>query len=388
MGLLFGGGERRAWSDAPAIPLNSERGRFGARGVSLAQAESSLQKVAVYASVRLLRDVVTMLPIDFYTGSGDSKREVAPPKWLTDPSGDGYGLPDWLGQAVYSDAMRGNVVARITERDINFRPTGLVLQHPDEVSVHRNSDGRPEWHLSGKQVDREDVWHRRSFPVPGAIWGLSPIAVHSLTVGLGIASEQFGAQFFLDGGHPTALFQNKEKSIDSEQAATIKSRIKAVLAGNREPLVLGADWDYKPLQVMPNESQFLETNGYTAAECARIFGPGMPAVLGYEVGGSLTYANVEQFNQQLLTFTLDPWLVRVERWLYDLLPRPQYARFNRGALLRTDLLSRYRAHEIALRNEFTTVNRVAELEDVPPLPWGDDRPTTKTPPAVPVQMES
>jgi HK97 family phage portal protein len=275
--------------------------------------------------------------------------------------------------------MRGNVVARIASRDNNFRPNQLVLQHPDEVSVHRNSDGYAEWHFSGTSVDTENVWHRRSFPIPGCIWGLSPIGMHALTIGLGISAEQFGAQFFLDGGHPTALFQNTQKTIDPEAAATIKQRIRAVLSGNREPLVLGADWDYKPLQVTPGDSQFLETNNYTASECARIFGPGMPAVLGYETGGSLTYANVEQFNQQLLTFTLDPWLVRLERMLYDLLPRPQYAKFNRGALLRTDLLTRYRAHEIALRNEFEVVNEVRDMEDRSPSP-GVTRPPRARPP--------
>jgi HK97 family phage portal protein len=390
MGLLFGSGrEQRTWTSAPVIPANSERGAFTTRRVNLSATESSLQKVAVYAAVRLIRDVVEMLPLDFYTSSGGTRQEIPTPKWLQDPDGTGYGLADWLSQVVYSDAMRGNVVAKIANRQTSSgTPTQLVLQHPDDVSVTRDRDGRVEWRFNGVEQDPDLVWHRRSFAIPGSVWGLSPIGAHALTIGLGIASEQFGAQFFLDGGHPTALFQNTKQTIDPAQAATIKQRILAVLSGNREPLVLGSDWDYKPLQVTPNESQFLQTNNYTSAECARIFGPGMPAVLGYEVGGSLTYANVEQFNQQLLTFTLDPWLVRLERMLGELLPRPQFARFNRGALLRTDLLSRYRAHEIALRNEFAVVNEVRDLEDQPPVPWGDEPTANKSLPPVPVQMET
>jgi HK97 family phage portal protein len=217
--------------------------------VNLSQTESSLQKVAVYASVRLLREVVTMLPIDFFTGRGDQKREVSRRSGWRTPPATATGS-DWLGQLTYSDAMRGNVVARIASRDNNFRPNQLVLQHPDEVTVHRNSDGRGVALLRHLRRHR-DVWHRRSFPIPGCIWGLSPIGIHALTIGLGISAEQFGAQFFLDGGHPTALFQNTQKTIDPEAAATIKQRIRAVLSGNREPLVLGADWDYKPLQVTP-----------------------------------------------------------------------------------------------------------------------------------------
>lgn len=380
--------ERRAWIPEPPILGNDQRGsRYG---VNLSKTETSLQKVAVYASVRLLREVASTIPLDIYTTTPDGRgKQIPMPSWLQDPSGDGYGLSDWLGQVTYSDAMRGNIVARIAARDSRTgAPRQLPLEHPDEVSVKRGEDGRPAWTICGKAVDAEDIWHRRSFAIPGAIWGLSPIGAHALTVGLGISSEMFGARFFTDGGHPTALFQNTQQTIDPEQAATIKSRILSVLSGNREPLVLGSDWDYKPLQVAPNESQFLETNNYTNSECARIFGPGMPAILGYETGGSLTYANLDQFNQQLLTFTIDPWLVRLERMIYDLLPRPQYAKFNRGALLRTDLLTRYRAHEIALRNEFETVNEVRDLEDMPPVAWGDEPTATKSAPPIPVQMES
>lgn len=394
MGFLFGQPERRDWTAPPPIPSNSERGgRLVTRRVDLSTTEASLQKVAVYASVRLLREVVNSIPIDFFSkgGPGERPRQVAPPSWLEDPAGDGYGLTDWLTQVTYCDAMRGNVVGLVAGRDRNYRPTQIVLQHPDAVHVHRDPNGKPEWNIGGRSItgdDTEDVWHRRSFSVPGSIWGVSPIGAHALTIGLGIASEQFGAQFFIDGGHPTALFQNTQKTISPEKATTIKKRIRAVLAGNREPLVLGADWKYTPLQVSPNDSQFLETNNYSSSECARIFGPGMPSVLGYETGGSLTYANVEQYNQQLLTFTLDPWLVRLERILYELLPRPQFAKFNRGALLRTDLLTRYKAHEIALRNEFAIVNEVRDLEDKPPVPWGNEPTGTKTTPPVPVQLEA
>jgi phage portal protein BeeE len=105
----------------------------------------------------------------------------------------------------------------------------------------------------------------------------------------------------------------------------------------------------------------------TSAECCRIFGPGIAEILGYETGGSLTYQNIEQRNLQLLIYALDPWLTRLERALSALLPRPQQVKFNRGALLRTDLLTRYRAHAIAIRAKFGTQDEARELEDRPPL---------------------
>ena len=50
-----------------------------------------------------------------------------------------------------------------------------------------------------------------------------------------------------------------------------------------------------------------------------------PELIGGESGGSLTYANVEQRALDFLQFCLRPWIVR------------------------TDLLTRYQAHESAIR---------------------------------------
>lgn len=135
--------------------------------------------------------------------------------------------------------------------------------------------------------------------------------------------------------------------------------------------MLGNGWKYQTIQISPNESQFLETNNYTAAECCRIFGPGFAEIFGYETGGSLTYSNIEQRSLDLLTYAVDPWLVRIERALSELLAPGQKVKFNRSALVRTDLLTRYRAHAIALQNRFAVVNEVRDLEDEGPVPWGD-----------------
>ncbi|NUO35878.1 MAG: phage portal protein [Nocardioidaceae bacterium] len=390
MSLFFREQQRRTWTEPPPIPLNSERGAFiGRRGVNLSTTEASMQKVAVAASVNLLANIVAMLPLKTYSGGGGAPRQISTPKWMLDISGDGYGTSDWLKQVIYSGGLRGNVYGLAVERDpVTAKPRQLALQHPDDVDVRRDPEGRPEWYINGRKTDPSRIWHRRWYPVPGSIRGASPVARHALTIGLGLASERFGAEFFNDGGHPTALFQNTKSTIDGDQARTIKQRITAVLSGNREPLVLGADWDYKPLQVSPNESQFLESNNYTNAECARIFGPGMPEMLGYETGGSMTYANIEQRGLDLLTFTLDPWLVWVESMLSDLLPQPQYVKFERKALARTDLLTRFRAHEIALRNEWEVVNEVRALEEQQPVPWGDEPRASKSSPPIPVQMEN
>src|SRR5690606_40207519 len=99
-------------------------------------------------------------------------------------------------------------------------------------------------------------------------------------------------------------------------------------------------------------------------------GPGIAEILGYESGGSLTYANVVDRDLHLLKYALNKWLLRLERLLSQFLPRPQYVKFNRDALLQTNTLQRYQAHAIALDKRFVTVNEVRNQEDLAAVEWG------------------
>ncbi|MDT9689394.1 phage portal protein [Streptomyces sp. P9(2023)] len=378
MSLFFR--ERRGPFAEPEIPRPSSTASTFA-SVNLSRTESSLQKVAVWSAVNLISSLTATLPVDVYEGQGAARRQLPLPKVLVDPAGDGYGRVDWTYQYMLSLLLRGNTNGNVADRDRMGHPTQIVLYHPDEVQGWRDQkSGLPQWRVGGESIDADDMWHQRAYSVPGRLQGLSPVAFHAQTIGLGIAALRFGVQWFEDGAHPSGLLTN-DNALDAKQAKTAKDRFMAALRGSREPVVLGQGWKYQQIQVAPEESQFLETQKYTSAECARIYGPGMPEILGYDTGGSMTYANVEQRSLDLLTYTLDPWLVRTEDMWSSLLPGAQYAKINRAALARTDLLTRYRAHAIALQNRWEVVNEVRDIEDMQPVAWGDV-PSEAQPPKV------
>jgi len=369
--LFFTPREKRGPFVEQPIPRPASTGSTFA-SINLSRTESSLQKVAVWAATDLVASLVSTLPVDVYEGTGSARREVPLPKVLEDPSGEGYGLADWTYQYMMSILLRGNTYGKAADRDRLGNPTQIVLYHPDEVQGWRDpKDGLPRWRVCGEMVtEASDMWHQRAYSIPGRLLGLSPVAHHATTIGLGIAAARFGVQWFEDGAHPSGLLTN-DQALDAKQARTAKERFMSALRGSREPVVLGQGWKYQQIQVAPEESQFLETQKYTAAECARIYGPGMPEILGYETGGSMTYANVEQRSLDLLTYALDRWLVRTERMFTALLPAGQYVKLNRAALARTDLLTRYKAHAIALRNQFMVPNEARDIEDMAPLTGGD-----------------
>jgi phage portal protein BeeE len=90
-------------------------------------------------------------------------------------------------------------------------------------------------------------------------------------------------------------------------------------------------------------------------------------MVGGESGGSMTYANVEQRNIEFLTYSVAPWLKRIEDAMFPLLPGAKYVRFNTGALLRTDLATRYQAHAVGIAAKFLTPDEARAFEEMPPL---------------------
>lgn len=332
----------------------------------------ALQSVAVGATVDLICSLASELPLDVFSGEGSSRRKRPTPDYLEDPAGDGTGVEDWIYQVLMSWVMRGNLFGDILERSRGGGfPTQVALYYPDDVKG-REVDGRVRWTVKGREVtDPGNFLHRRVSPVPGHVLGRSPISQHAATVGVSLAATSFGGQWFASGAHPTALLTT-DADLTETKAKTAKERFMAVMAGRREPLILGNGWDFKPLQMNPEESQFLETQGYSEAQCARIFGPGFAEILGYESGGNLTYANIESRATHLLVFGMSRWLRRVDRLLTSMLPRPQYARLNRDAMLETTTLTRYQTHALALANRWKVVNEVRNDEDMPPVAWGDE----------------
>jgi hypothetical protein len=167
MGLLFGGTERRDWTQTPAIPPNSQAGgRFQAAGEPVADRGVAAEDRDLRLRAPAPRGRLDRCP-STSSASRATRRPVPTPKWLTDPGGDGYGLTDWLGQVTYCDAMRGNVVALVAGRDATGRRGSWCFS--TQTGHGPPQLRRPaEWHLiGGSTVPTEDVWHRRSFSVPG-----------------------------------------------------------------------------------------------------------------------------------------------------------------------------------------------------------------------------
>lgn len=356
--------ERRSGESLTQI-LGAPSGRTRVGSAASMSESEALKHSAVWSCVWLIADLLSTLPLRVFRQASEKTVEVSPlPSLFATPSVE-VSLLDWVSQHVTSLLLRGNAYGVVTARDGLGWPTSIENVSPDVVGVSRNSAGQRVYRVGSVQVDASDMLHIVGRPWAGLPVGLSVIEFAAKNIRLGLATQQFGSDFFDNGAHPTGLLSTS-KDVNEAQAAAAKDRFRAAV-GAREPVVLGQDLKYSALQIAPNESQFLETIAASDVTIARWFGVPPELIAASNSGQSVTYANLNDRMRSLLIFALNPWLERLQRAYSSLLPRPQYVRFATGGMLRADNASRYASYKLAIEAGFMTIDEVRALEELPPL---------------------
>lgn len=359
--------ERRALGD-PGDQLVPQRGNGNRRTAGqIVTTDRAMTLGVVWDCVRLRADIVSTLPLRQYRDVASNSMPMPLAKVFSTPGGNKVSLEEWLYSGQVALDLRGNNFGKIVQRDGLGYPVQIELLHPDSVRGWIDRKTGKFWYIvDGKRIDPFDMWHEKAFTMPGAFFGLSPIEYAASTIGINLAAQEFGAGWFADGGHPSAILTT-DKPVDEPAAKTIKKRFLAAVQGTREPVVLGLGIKYEAISVKANESQFLETIKASGQDVCRFFGM-PPEMVGLESGSSMTYSNVEQRGLDLKAYRIGPTLIRRERQMSrELLPEPENVRFDADALARTDLFTRYKAYELGIRAGFLLDDEARADDKRPPL---------------------
>lgn len=371
MSLLFGAERRSVGADifSDTAPGFTQYGGLSSMAGERVSFQTAIGLDAVAAGVGLLSDLVTDLPLHGYTDQGgvptrlpDDPAIIAKPSLTTDPR-------TWRSQLMTSMLLWGNGYGLVMSRDRLGYPQAVEWLDPQRVQVVELSTIARDlsYSIDGQQIDPRDIIHQPGRYVrPGSRIGLVPLEVFRETYGLALAARNYGARWFGDGAHPSSILTT-DQILNAETAQTVKDRFMAAMRGKRGPAVLGAGLKWSQVQTAPNESQFAETQNAAVVSVARCFG--IPAdMLDAAVAGKMTYANSEQRRLDFLTFSADPWLVRIEELVTSMMPRGKYAKFERGALLRTDAKTQAEVLDMKIRGGIITVAEARRLLDLPPVP--------------------
>jgi HK97 family phage portal protein len=201
------------------------------------------------------------------------------------------------------------------------------------------------------------------------IMRMSPLRLHRENLGLTKAAQDFGAEYFGNGGQATGILKPKNP-LKPEQVDTLRKSWKH---GGPGVKFLGVDMDYQSIQLQPEEAQFIETRKFQAEEICRIFS--VPPDL-VQVPGQSTFNNVEQQHIQFARHTIQPWAVRlqqeVDRKLIASFDRPQvYSRHDMTDLYRGDMAARANFYTQMLQAGVLSINEARAKEDLNPVAGGD-----------------
>lgn len=366
--------ERRAISFQQVFGTGGFFGTSTYAGVSITQ-DNSLRISTAYACVRLLSDTVSTLPVDSFVRRDGVRVPYRPrPIWLDQPDPDlATSRDEHFTQVMVSLLLDGNAFVRVV-RDPLGTVIALIVLDPKRVEVRRNKDYQIEYYL--KDIDRvlskSEVLHITELRKPGALRGSSRIDELKEVFGLTAALDEFASRFFGQGSQTSGVIE-VPGALSREQAKDLVDSFEEGhkgLARSHRPGVLFGGAKFNKTGVDPNEAQMLESRKMQVEEIARAFRVPLH-MLSTAIPGAMSYASVEQNAIQFATYTIRPYLSRIEAAYSTLLPQGVFIRFNMDGILRGDIQTRFSAYSTGTQAGFLSVNDIHRLEDLPPVEGGD-----------------
>lgn len=330
--------------------------------------ETALEIAAVLSCVSLLADSVASLPLRAITQTGTRNQRLETPSFLVNPAAT-VTQYELVHMIVSSLALHGNAYLWLDYAGgRSGMPSQVVPLHPDNVNVTIVGNDRT-YTVAGQPIDPNQILHMRWFTPPQAARGISPLHQQRNTIGSAIAIERHVSQWYGEGATPSSVLE-VDGDLTVEAAKILQATWETQHRRRRRPAVLSGGVKWKPISASAADMELNASREYAVAEIARVFR--IPAHMIGAKSASQTYTNNEQAGLNFLTFTLLPWLRRIEAAFSELMPPAQRVEFDTSAFLRADTINRYRAHQLGIASGFITPNEARAIEGLEPYAGGDE----------------
>lgn len=327
---------------------------------------TALEVTALMACISLIADSVASLPVRAIRNVGARTEPVPIPRWLD--NSDMHTQYELIHMVVTSLALHGNAYLYVDRDQNNGLPISLTPLHPTSVQVTIVNRQR-YYTTNGVVVDPDNMLHLRWWTPPQSAVGLSPIEMQRNTIGLALAQARFVNQWYSEGATPSSVLE-VDGDMTAEQAKVLTATWETSHRRRRRPAVLTNGMKWKPITASAQDMELAESREQTINDIARIFR--VPNYMIGARGDSQTYQNNESAGMHFVTYTLLPWLVRIERALSKLMAAPRELKFDTSGFLRADTINRYRSHQVGIMSGFLTPNEARAVEGLEPYMGGDE----------------
>lgn len=257
-----------------------------------------------------------------------------------------------------------------------FQPVRLdIVTCAAEVEVIEGESGAAYFKYEGKLYLDYEMLHFKDLSLDG-FRGISKIRYNAETIGYSKKLRQYGSNAV--GVKPPGFFSTDAPyNTIKQQEEGLQKGWKDNIAEGKTPF-LPFGMKYNPMQISPEEAQYLESIGATKEDITAIFRVPPTLVQDYS---RATFANAEQQDLVFVKYTMLPIITNIEQECNAKLfsesnatsANPYYVKFNVNAFMRGDFKTQTEGFKTLFQNGMISINGVAELMDWPKIAGGDER---------------
>jgi len=366
-------------------PLDWLLGAIGGKKVTSGvrvNATTAMNYSACWAAKRLITETIATLPRVMYKQTGSKKSPaIGHPTYKmfrSEPNIRQGGVNHHAQQFGYLVDW-GNCFA---EKVVD--PIGRSVQtfpiHPSRVPKEgvtiNPDDGTLTYKILNDKLPPTYLHQSEMFHVPGIhcdddLWGKGVIANAAESIGMGLATEQYGAAHFGNGGGPSIVLTHP-KTLGDDGANNLRKSWRKRFSGPDKAnglLVLEEGTAVSHLSFPPEANQFLGTRQFNITEIARWYN--VPPHLLRELSKS-SFNNIESESLHFILISIMPWLIRYEdecnrQLLIEEDKNTYFFKFLLQGMLRGDQTARAAFYKAMFEMGVYSINDILELEDRNPI---------------------
>lgn len=348
--------------------------------------DKAMQLSTVFACIRLISETVGTLPCIVYRRDDDQGKsaDVNHPLYflLHDSPNADFTSVEYFERMAADLCLWGNHFSEIM-RSASGGIVALNGLDPALVSVWRDTGGFIRYFYADpyrewREIMDADMFHVRGFAKTNDdIVGLSPISCARVSLDIAASADAVAANTYRNGMRPSGVLSTDRvlSPEQREQERAWAGKMAGSLRNAGGLLVLEGGYKFQQVSMNPVDAQMLENRSFNVEDICRWFRV-PPFMVGHTEKSTSWGTGLEQQGQGFATYTLRPYLARIEsaiqKKLISSAERREYlVEFNLEGLLRADSAGRATHYSTALQNGWMNRDDVRRKENMGQIPGGN-----------------